>query len=143
MNVLTSPEVHNACSEHIFQGLNSMLTLAIDALETLVVGVYDALRLEQVVSPDLKGKYNYTPILNRSTQPSPRPDASQYTTKSSGLSGRARIGALHNYPSRSKIGMPQLPVPTPNQVLLFESKMSLECHPRALSVDGIRTEGLS
>ncbi|GKE70576.1 hypothetical protein Tco_1528648 [Tanacetum coccineum] len=64
------------------------LFLIEDMLETLVVSVYDALRPVQA--------YDITLPLCISTQPSPKPDTSQYTTKSFGLLGSARIGALQS-----------------------------------------------
>ncbi|GJT19885.1 hypothetical protein Tco_0878591 [Tanacetum coccineum] len=43
-----------------FPGYDVLLLLIKDVLETLVVGVYDALCPVQAVSSDLKGKYNCT-----------------------------------------------------------------------------------
>ncbi|GKE98470.1 hypothetical protein Tco_0021821 [Tanacetum coccineum] len=91
------------------------LLLVKDIPKTLMVGIDDTLCSIQVVSPDLKCKHNRTQFqimggvvflmdfqlldayaitipLFINTQPNPKPDASQYTTKSSGPSGRARTG---------------------------------------------------
>nr|GEU56258.1 hypothetical protein [Tanacetum cinerariifolium] len=65
---------------------NIQLFLIEDMLETFVVGLYGYLRPIQA--------YDITLPLCINTQPSPKPDASQYTTKSSGPSGSARTGEV-------------------------------------------------